>query len=279
MIDDPGGLIDEFAVRLASADVAFGHGTDNASDEARRLVADALWAQPGLGVDGLRALLERRIVERVPAPYLTGVAWFGGRRFKVTPGVMIPRSPIAEVLAQRVEPWLAAEPERVLDLCCGCGAIGIAAAHAFPSADIDLVDVDSRAIALAQQNIRRHGVAGRVRAIESDLLASVPTRCYDLILANPPYVPAAEMRTLPAEFRHEPRRGLLGGADGLDVWRRIVAMLNTRLAIGGVLVGEVGNCSAAFAAAFPTLGAVWPVLDKAEAQADGSFGVFVSVRR
>ena len=269
----------EFAARLERAGVAFGHGTDNALDEARRLVTDALALRPELDAEGLRAMLERRVVERVPVPYLTGTAWFGGRRFEVAPGVMIPRSPMAEALARRLEPWLADEPKRVLDLCCGCGAIGITAAFAFPAATVDLVDIDAQALELAERNVGLHGAGGRVRVVESDLFANLPDARYDLILCNPPYVPTAELEGLPEEFRHEPRHGLLGGTDGLDVWRRIVAELSVHTEAGGVLVGEAGNGSAAFAAAFPELGAIWLDLDHAEPQADGSFGIFVAVVR
>ena len=271
--------MEEFAARLARAGVVFGHGTANAWDEAHRLVTDALAARPELDVDALRRMLERRIVERVPVPYLTGTAWFGGRRFKVAPGVMIPRSPMAEVLARRVEPWLACEPKRILDLCCGCGAIGVTAAFVFPAATVDLVDIDAQALELAERNVGLHGAGGRVRVVESDLFANLPDARYDLILCNPPYVPTAELEGLPEEFRHEPGRGLFGGADGLEVWRRILAKLDVHMEAGGALVGEVGNGSAAFAAAFPELGAVWLDLDHAEPQADGSYGIFVAVVR
>jgi len=223
----------------------------------------------------LEGLLQRRIGERLPLPYLTGQAWFFGTRFVVGPGVMVPRSPIAEVLANRVQPWLASPPKRVLDLCCGCGALGIAAARVFPAAGVDLVDVDPLALATARRNVGDAGLSPRVSVVESDLFANLADRRYDLILCNPPYVPTAELDAAPAEFQHEPRLGLDGGADGLAVWRRIVADLDTHLTPGGVLVGEVGNGRRAFETAFAGLVPVWLDLEHADPQADGGFGVFV----
>ena len=269
-------LLDDFAHRLAAAGVVFGHGTNNARDEAYRLLTDAA---SGEGEREPNALLERRIAERLPLPYLTHQAWFGGLRFNVEPGVMIPRSPIAEVLATHIQPWLAQEPRRILDLCCGCGAIGILAALTFPDATVDLADVDAPALACARRNAARHGVADRVRVVQSDVFAGLGQHRYDAILCNPPYVPTAELDEAPPEFQHEPRLGLHGGADGLDIWRRIMAGLDAYLAPDGVLVGEVGNGAAAFAEAFPDLRAFWLQLEQAEPQADGGFGVFVAIRR
>lgn len=289
-------LIDEFAAELASAEVVFGHGTNNARDEACRLVLDGLdfdtraaSAQRPLAANGRRsltaserkrldALLARRINERVPVPYLTGKAWLGGMAWDVLPGTMIPRSPIAEVLASRVEPWLAAEPRRILDLCCGVGALGVLAALAFPNARVDLADDDPAALALARGNARRAGdtVARRIDVVQTDLFAGLSGR-YDVILCNPPYVPTVELAALPAEFQHEPRHGLDGGTDGLRVWRRIVAGLDAYLADAGVLVGEAGNLAEAFDAAFPQLGAVWLALERSERQAGDSFGVFATI--
>ena len=274
-------LVDEFAHRLASADVVFGHGTDNAWDEARRLVTGFLRGRElaAAAREQLHALLDRRIEERLPVPYLTGEAWFHGLRIRVAPGVMIPRSPIAEALAAgAVRPYLAGEPSRILDLCCGAGAIGILAAHLFPTAAVDLADDDPAARRMARDNALRAGgaVASRIAVVASDLFDSLRGRRYDLVLCNPPYVPTAELDAAPAEFRHEPRHGLDGGADGLTVWRRIVDRLDSHLAAEGVLVGEVGNLGREFDAAFPELGAVWLDLQQAEVQADGHFGVFAS---
>ena len=267
-------LIDRFAARLEASDVVFGHGANNAADEAFRLVTDAA----DLGARRLERLLARRIEERVPVPYLTGVAWFAGMPFASRPGVMIPRSPIGEVLAQGARPWLAAPPRRVLDLCCGGGALGIVAARVFPTAGVDLVDADADALALARHNARRFGprIAARVRVVASDLFTALGERRYDLVLCNPPYVPTAELDAAPPEFQHEPRRGLWGGPDGLAVWRRVVEDHADHLTASGVLVGEAGNVSRAFDERFPQLRAIWLDLPNAEPQADGGFGVFVS---
>ena len=270
-------MIETFAVRLANAELVFGHGTSNAADEAYRLVTDTLRGAP-LTAPARRQLaiaLARRIEDRLPTPYITGTAWFGDLRLRAAAGVMIPRSPIGAVLANGVEPWLEGEPKRVLDLCCGCGALGIAAALKFPGATVELVDIAQAALALAADNARLAGVADRTTVIESDLFAGLAGR-YDLILCNPPYVPSAELDAAAAEFQHEPRLGLDGGVDGLATWRRIVERLHRHLAADGVLLGEAGNLAAAFDREFPQLAAIWTHIDGAEAQADGSFGVFVS---
>ena len=275
-------LIDAFAARLEAADVVFGHGTDNAQDEAWRLVTGILRGRRLTRAlrDELEGLLERRIVDRVPVPYLTGEAIFGDLRLTIPPGVMIPRSPIGEVLAGRVRPWLGCEPRRILDLCCGSGCIGIAAAYVFRGAEVDLADDDPAAVASARENVRNTdpAVSARVEVIASDLFESLGGRLYDLILCNPPYVPTAELEDAAKEFHHEPRHGLDGGADGLDVWRRIVAEIDSYLAPEGVLVGEAGRFAGAFDAEFPNLNAVWVDLERAEPQEGGGFGVFVCTR-
>ena len=271
-------LIGRFAARLGAAQIAYGHGTDNPRDEAYRLVMGGLGGRaltPSRRAE-LEALLEQRIGAHVPVPYLTGEAWLDGVRFDVPPGVMIPRSPIAAVLAAGVAPWLAGEPRRILDLCCGTGALGILAARAFPRARVDLADDDARAIGAAATNIERAAVADRAELVASNLFECLTGRRYDLIVCNPPYVPTAELDSAPSEFGHEPRHGLDGGTDGLAVWRRIVARLDDFLEPGGVLLGETGNVSAAFDAAFGHLRAVWLDIDRAERQAGGDFGVFVA---
>ena len=278
---DAEDLIEAFAARLRAADVVFGHGTDNARDEAWRLVAGVLRGRrltPRLAND-LEALLRRRIGDRIPVPYLTGEAWFGDLRLRIPPGVVIPRSPIAEVLARRVRPWLGRDPGRILDLCCGSGCIGIAAAHVFRDAEVDLVDDDGRAVAAARGNVRNTdpAVASRIEVVASDLFENLRGRRYDLMLCNPPYAPVSELDGAAPEFHHEPRHGLDGGADGLAVWRRIVADLGAHLNAGGILVGEAGRLGREFDAAFPQLRAVWLDLQRAEPQPGGGFGVFVSV--
>ena len=272
-------LIDCFAARLDEADLAYGHGTDNPRDEAYRLVTGVL--RGGALTTAMRAelerLLARRIEERLPVPHLTGEAWLGGVRFAVSPGVMIPRSPIAAVLADGLAPWFDDVPRRILDLCCGVGALGILAALAFPDARVDLADDDPSALRTAAENIRNNGLGERVDVVASDLYGGLVGRRYDLIVCNPPYVPTAELDAAPAEFGHEPRHGLDGGADGLAVWRQVVAGLDDHLERDGVLLGETGNVSAAFDVAFPHLHAVWLDIDGAERQAGGDSGVFAAV--
>ena len=274
-------LIDAFSARLEAADVVFGHGTDNAGDEAWRLVTGVLRGRPltrDLARD-LEVLLRRRIEDRVPVPYLTGEAWFGNLRLRATPGVMIPRSPIAEVLANGIQPWLECEPGRILDLCCGSGCIGIAAAYVFPGAKVDLVDDDSAAVLAARDNVRNTApaVASRIEVIASDLFENLIGRCYDLVLCNPPYARTADLDNAAFEYLHEPRHGLDGGPDGLDVWRRVVDGVGAHLDAGGILLGEAGSLSREFDAAFPQLHAVWVDLERAEPQPGGGFGVFVSL--
>ena len=274
-------LIDAFAERLAAADIVFGHGTDNARDEAWRLVTGVLRGSRPTPrrLAELEALLRRRIEDRVPVPYLTGEAWFGNLRLRIPPGVMIPRSPIGEVLANRVRPWLDREPGRVLDLCCGSGCIGIAAAYVFRGARVDLVDDDERAVAAARENVRNADavISSRIEVVASDLFEDLGDRRYDLILCNPPYAIAAELDRAAREFHHEPRHGLDGGADGLAVWRRIVGDVGAHLNPGGILLGEAGSLSREFDAAFPQLHAVWLDLERGESQPGGGFGVFVSL--
>lgn len=279
--DDTEALIEAFAGKLEAADVVLGHGTDNPWDEAWRLVTGVLRGRrlaPPLAVE-LEAMLRRRIEDRVPVPYLTGEAWFGDLSLRIPPGVMIPRSPIAEVLATRVHPWLEREPGRVLDLCCGSGCIGIAAAHVFRRAKVDLVDDDDRAIAAACANVRNTdpAMSSRIEVVASDLFANLRRRRYDLVLCNPPYALTADLDNAAPEFHHEPRHGLDGGADGLAVWRRVVGDIGPHLNPGGVLVGEAGSLSREFDVAFPQLHAVWLDLERAEPQPGGGFGVFVSL--
>ncbi len=263
-----------------AAAVSFGHGTDNAWDEARWLVLGALhlpfdspdWVLDArLGAEERRrlgGLLARRIGERVPTAYLLGEAWFAGLRFRVTPAVLIPRSPIAELIAQGCEPWLDGhEPRRILDLCCGSGCIGIAAALAWPDAEVLLADVSPEALEVARANVERHGVGARVRVLASDLYGALADERFDLILCNPPYVDAADMAALAAEYRHEPQLGLAAGADGLDLARRILADAPRHLDGNGLLVLEVGNSAEALERAYPGLAFVWPDL------ADGGHGV------
>lgn len=270
-------LIKACADRLARESIAFGHGGANPRDEAELLVMGFLENHP---LDestrgALDQLLERRIVERVPVAYLTGEAWFADRWFAVEPGVMIPRSPIQELIRSDFRPWLRRTPQTVLDMCCGTGCLGLATALQFPDARVMLADVDETAVANARLNIERFDLADRVQARRSDLFEGLDAQVFDLVLANPPYVPQPELLALPPEYAHEPQHGLEAGEDGLDCWRRLMAAVGGWLGSDGLLVGEAGNTSAALEAAFPELPLVWPEITRAERLSDGGFGVFV----
>ena len=272
------------AARLDEARVVFGHGTDNAVDEALVLVQHAAGLRPGapeslfasrLTTPERRAtvdLIVRRIRERVPAPYLTGRAWFAGLEFACDARALVPRSPIAEWIERGFEPWLEPDTvERVLEIGTGGGAIAVACAMAFPHATVDAVDISDDALALARENCIAHGVDDRVRLSNSDVYDAVSDR-YDLIVSNPPYVDAATMAALDPEYLHEPRVGLESGADGLDCVRRILAGASAHLRPGGVLVCEVGASRGALERAFPAVPFMWLELSR------GGEGVFLSSR-
>ena len=273
------------ATRFAAAELHYGHGTDNAWDESLALVCGYLklpWdkLEYVLGSrllkaerDALEGLTEQRIEQRIPVPYLVGEAWFAGYRFSIAPGVLIPRSPVAELIRDEFTPWLMRPPGRILDLCSGNGCIGIACARQFGEALVTLAELDPSALELARENVRLHGLEDRIRVVESDLFSGIDERPFDLIVANPPYVDADDLASMPPEFHHEPVAALSGGPDGLDLVRRILAEAGTRLASDGLLVVEVGNSSAALLQAFPNLPFAWPDFEY------GGHGVFVVDRR
>ncbi|NPA73006.1 MAG: 50S ribosomal protein L3 N(5)-glutamine methyltransferase [Gammaproteobacteria bacterium] len=252
------------------ADLFFGHGTDNAFDESKVLVFHALslpanipenyWASRlnQSEKQAVTELFQRRIETRKPAAYLTGEAWFAGIRFKVNESTLVPRSPIAELIANRYEPWV--EPDSVtdvLDLCTGSGCIGIASLQAFPNAQVDLVDISPEALEVANQNIELYGLQEFAKAIESDLFSALKGKQYDLIVSNPPYVDKIEMDALPEEFQQEPRLGLEAGDDGLDLVRKILAEASTYLKEDGVLIVEVGVSQYFIESVYPELPLFW----------------------
>ena len=264
-------LIQQSAEQLTQAQVAFGHGTTNAADEAAWLV---LWAL-GLPLDTdvsddafnvqltsaqvatAQSLIAQRISSRKPAAYLTQEAWLQGVSFYIDERAIVPRSLIAEVLAEgSIDPWLDPSTTRVLDLCTGNGSLGILAALAYPNITVLGLDLSKDALAVAQINIERHGLAGRMTLAESDGLAKADG-VFDLILCNPPYVNEKSMSELPAEFKCEPALALAGGSDGMDFVRSLLRDVASQLSPQGVLVLEIGNERPYFEAAFPLLEVVW----------------------
>lgn len=250
-------LIRKTAERFSRAKLHYGHGTDNARDEAAFLVLRGLElpfdAHLDQEVDAARiaALVERRVRERLPTAYLLKEAWLDGLPFHVDRRVLIPRSHIAFLFAE-----LPVKPRRILDLCTGSGCLAVLAARAFPRAQVDASDISSAALALARRNLRRHRLTQRVRLVRSDLFANVDAR-YDLILSNPPYVSTPAMRRLPREYRYEPGIALAGGRDGLDLVARILADARDRLTPNGVLVCEVGENRRALERRYPALELDW----------------------
>ena len=264
--------------RFNRAGLVFGHGTDNAYDEAAYLLLHTLHLPPDTlepfldarlldsERETLLGVIERRIRERLPAAYITGEAWLRGRRFVVDNNVLVPRSPIAELLDEGLAPWVE-EPlavERVLDLCTGSGCLAILAAQAFPAATVMGADISAAALAVAQRNVADYGLEARVQLVQSDLLDGVAPQPFDVIVCNPPYVNAEAMANLPPEYRQEPALGLAGGTDGMDLVRRILAQVPHYLADHGILILEIGHERAHFEAAFPHLEPVW--LDTAATQ-------------
>jgi ribosomal protein L3 glutamine methyltransferase len=280
-----GELVDRAARRLRRAGACFGHGTANARDDAAVLmwhVMDLAWpATPAMrrrrvGAERreqFEALLRRRIDERLPAVYLTGRTWFAGVPIRTDPRALVPRSPIAELIERRFEPWIdARRVRRVLDVGTGSGCIALACAAHFPRAHIDAVDVSPEALALARENVRALRLGRRVRLIESDHFAALQGRRYDIIVSNPPYVGEREMRRLPPEYRREPRIALAAGRDGLDSVKVILRDAGRHLQPGGLLVVEVGDTERAVRKAFAQLPFTWLQFER------GGGGVFLLTR-
>ncbi|MBZ5755888.1 50S ribosomal protein L3 N(5)-glutamine methyltransferase [Pseudomonas sp. S5(2021)] len=267
--------------RFHEHEVYFGHGTDNAWDEARLLVLGGLhlpWAMADAYLDcrleeaeclHLNELLRRRIEERVPAAYLLGEAWFCGLPFIVDERVLVPRSPIAEYIERQFAPWLSKTPARILDLCTGSGCIGIACAYEFPDAEVVLADLSYDALEVANLNIEQHELEGRVYTVQSDGFDGLPGQRFDLIVSNPPYVDLEDFASMPDEYQHEPELGLACGDDGLDLVRRMLAEAADHLTDDGLLVVEVGNSQVHVEALYPEVDFTWLEFQR------GGHGVFL----
>lgn len=248
--------------------VFYGHGTDNAWDEAVMLAMHVLSLPADIDASAmelqlnplqeqeLQNLAERRVQERIPVPYLTNTAWFAGERYYVDQNVIIPRSPLAELISQHFEPWLGQrQPRRILDMCTGSGCIAIYSAKEFPDAEVTGVDISTEALAVASKNVRLH--QSKVHLVQSDLFTNLPTAKYDIIISNPPYVGSQEMAELPPEYRHEPTLALQSGDDGLQITERILRAAKDYLQPGGLLIVEVGNSWELLAAKYPMLPFIW----------------------
>ncbi len=261
--------------RFNEAGLYFGHGSQEAYDEAAYLILHTLHLpldrlEPFLDArllageaERLAELLDRRVEQRIPAPYLTHEAWLQGYRFYVDERVIVPRSFLAPLILEQFQPWLM-EPERVtraLDLCTGSGCLAILLAEAFPDAAIDAVDLSGDALAVARRNVADYQLDERIELIQSDLFDRLQGRRYDLIVSNPPYVDAAAMAALPREYRHEPEMALGSGQDGLDAVRVILQRAAEHLNPGGLLAVEIGHNRRALEAAFPDLEFFWPEIE------------------
>ncbi|MCY9848652.1 50S ribosomal protein L3 N(5)-glutamine methyltransferase [Pectobacterium jejuense] len=267
--------------RFNAANVYYGHGTDNPWDESIQLVLPSLYLPLDIPEDMYTSRLItserqriverviRRVNERIPVAYLTNKAWFCGLEFYVDERVLVPRSPIGELINNYFDEQLPKTPNHILDLCTGSGCIAIACAQAFPEAEVDAVDISSDALAVTEQNIQQHGLEYRVTPIRSDLFRDLPAIRYDLIVTNPPYVDEEDMSDLPQEFRFEPELGLAAGNDGLDLVRRILACAPDYLSDDGVLICEVGNSMVHLIDQYPDIPFTWLEFD------NGGDGVFM----
>jgi ribosomal protein L3 glutamine methyltransferase len=276
-----GELIRSTEKRFHAARLFYGHGTGNARDEAAFLVLRVLRLPFDVDLGKrttapqekrIESMIRKRIAQRIPVPYLLNEAWLAGHAFYVDKRVIIPRSHIAELLGERLRPWLQRPVRRLLDLCTGSGCLAILAAKAFPGATIDASDVSPAALAVARRNVALHKSGKRVRLVRSDLFTALKGERYEVIVTNPPYVDATSMRRLPAEYRHEPQIALAAGRDGLDALRGILKAAHAHLAPKGLLVCEVGAGRRSVERAFPRLSFAWPEVG------DPAGGVFVLTR-
>ena len=273
------------ASQFQRAELSFGHGTDNAFDEALFLIMHAIdlpWDAAGDVLDCRLTRTEReralnlvyeRVNQRCPAPYLTGEAWFAGLPFYVDARVLVPRSPIAELIEYRFEPWLSNSPSRILDLCCGSGCIGIACAVEFDEAVVDVADISSDALDVAAINRERHQLNEHVHLFESDLFDALPQQTYDLIVSNPPYVDQEDIDAMPGEYHAEPLLGLAAGEAGLDIVLRLLQQAPDYLSPNGILIVEVGNSCVALQQQLPAMPFTWLEFER------GGHGVFLLQRQ
>ena len=271
--------------RFAAADIWYGHGTDNPWDEAVQLVLPTLYLPLDIPEDMYTARLTsserhriverviRRVNERIPVAYLTNKAWFCGHEFYVDERVLVPRSPVGELINNRFAGLISHEPRHILDMCTGSGCIAIACAYAFPEAEVDAVDISTDALAVTEQNIADHGLEQSVTPIRADLFRGLPETPYDLIVTNPPYVDEEDMGDLPDEYRHEPELGLAAGRDGLKLVRRILACAPDYLSEQGVLICEVGNSMVHMIEQYPDVPFTWLEFD------NGGDGVFMLTKQ
>lgn len=279
-------FLDYALIQAEQANLWYGHGTDNPEDDFLILILRSLnlpldcdeqdLRQPL--TEGQRRLLmsqlEKRIVHKIPVPYLIHEAYFAGDVFYVDQRVLIPRSPLAECIEQRFEPWVTPDSvSHILELCTGSACIAIACAHAFPNAQVVATDISEDALAVAEINVQQHGLEGRVQLIQSDLWAQVPQQRYDLIIANPPYVSHEEMQTLPAEYRYEPTLALEAKDNGLAIVNNILMRAAQYLTDEGILVVEVGNTADPMIEAYPDLPLIWFEFER------GGEGVFMLDRQ
>lgn len=270
------------ASKFNEAGLFFGHGTDNAWDDAMALILHSLHLPHNINpaiLDAnliaeeqakIQALIDKRVNERIPVPYLTKEAWLAGLSFYVDERVLVPRSPIAELIENHFEPWILYEDvHNILDLCTGSACLAIACAKAFPHAEVDASDISPDALAVAKINVLRHNVEDQLHLHQSNLFEAIPAKKYNVIISNPPYVSADEMSALPAEYRHEPTLGLAAGNTGTDFATDILKNASRYLADNGILIVEVGNSEYALADQYPELPFTWLEFER------GGGGVFL----
>lgn len=269
-LDTVRSAVESAASWMEKSDLSFGHGTNNALDEAAYLVSVAINSSPVIPENKVNAVLtteqkeciisymEQRITQRIPAAYITHEAWFAGLHFYVDERVLVPRSPIAEIIESRFEPWIESQNvSSILDCCTGSACIAIACAMVFPLASVDASDISSDALHVATKNIKTHQLEQRVKIIKSDIFQNIGNKRYDIIVCNPPYVDSQDMKNLTAEFLAEPEMGLAAGEQGLDIVLPMLAQAEKYLTENGIIVIEVGNSAEALQNKFPSVPFMW----------------------